>query len=726
MPPTSLPDEIISEILSPALKVDDADFSANAYLSPFAHFSEPPSAYLLVCKAWLRVSTPLLYGVVVLRSTAQAKALSAVVASNNQLGSFVRKLRVEAGYGPAMHTLLKYTPNITDLFVSFNLSPRDSTDGLCRGLELINPIRLILADIAYYHSGHNMASKLADALIQVSPNWNKLTVLDISSPSPYGPSNRVTRISEAIAREKRLSTIVIGSVKFGSRAWDSFKRCPLQVIRISTPLQSQSELDSAISLQKTLAAVGKTSLRYQINLGAQTAIPQANVLPNVNLNPNFVPMAAAPQEIQDSVWSLILEFASFPINRTANKLLLVCKSFSRLALPHIYAKVTLLNRKSALKLARTAVQSPAHALHIRELHLSHNYNAYASRLIQSEAPADFDDPILEILRNTRALETFTSRYCTSFDPEASSSSTWLGYNELSVSWDAFTQLSQTANIALRELCVDVPARQGNYAGTPRQAPVVFNAFSNLRKLHWRSYTMFDTDFVSAAYEDAFPRLEELQIWEAHATLLEVLSLMKLPALKNLTILSNIIHASLRNLLRAHGNSLKTLVVLIDNLNALVSTSRSNGVLHLCPNLTELTILCRNVLFRYPNSTFPATNMLHSATPVRALTKIKFILPATVWAKSSTLKWETFFADLSSQVKRTIPNLQEVQLASAPSWPTNERDMVKNPWIRVAEGLLAVGVQVSDKTGTKWRSRLSTKPPVRTMTTRTSARRQNGL
>ncbi|KAJ7052161.1 hypothetical protein C8F01DRAFT_1261886 [Mycena amicta] len=156
-----------------------------------------------------------------------------------------------------------------------------------------------------------------------------------------------------------------------------------------------------------------------------------------------------------------------------------------------------------------------------------------------------------------------------------------------------------------------------------------------------------------------------------ATLLDVLSLMKLPALKNLTILSSINHESLRNLLRAHGNSLKTLVILIDNLNGLVSTSRSNGVLHLCPNLTELTILCRNVLSRFHNSTFPATNMLHSATPVRALTKIKIILPATVWAKSSTLKWETFFADFSNQVKRTIPNLQEVQLGSAPSWPTNE-------------------------------------------------------
>ncbi|KAJ7048733.1 hypothetical protein C8F01DRAFT_1266616 [Mycena amicta] len=373
MPATCLPDEIIVEILAPALK-DSAPYRIR--LRPYfygglrrlpdrsrtvpahagSHFSESPSAYLLVCKAWLRVSTPLLYNVVVLRSTAQAKALSSVVASNSQLGSFVHKLRVEGGYGSAMHTLLKHTPNITDLYLSFDLYPRDSTDGLCKGLSLINPIRLILADLTYFESGSNTASKLIDALIRVGPNWNNLTVLDISCPSHYGPSNWLTRIAEASAREKHLSTIVVGSVKLASKVAEALKGCPPEVIRISPPLRSELELDSAILLRRTLAAAGKTSLQYQINIAnnSQPNIPRYHY---VNRNPNFVPLAAAPQEIQDSIWSLILEFACFPINRTANQLLLVCKRFSRLALPHVYATVTLVTRKSALKLARTTFQS---------------------------------------------------------------------------------------------------------------------------------------------------------------------------------------------------------------------------------------------------------------------------------------------------------------------------------------------------------------------------------
>ncbi|KAJ7801061.1 hypothetical protein B0H14DRAFT_3490040 [Mycena olivaceomarginata] len=51
----SLPDEIISEILSPALKVPDEAFCDTSNVSPFSNYSESTSAYLLVCKSWLQV-----------------------------------------------------------------------------------------------------------------------------------------------------------------------------------------------------------------------------------------------------------------------------------------------------------------------------------------------------------------------------------------------------------------------------------------------------------------------------------------------------------------------------------------------------------------------------------------------------------------------------------------------------------------------------------------------
>ncbi|KAJ7443506.1 hypothetical protein B0H11DRAFT_1696528, partial [Mycena galericulata] len=86
--------------------------------SPFASFSESSSASLLVSKSWLRVSTPLLYHVVVLRSKAQAGALRTALSRNPVLGRFIKKLRVEGGFGKHMHDILKVASNITDIFLS--------------------------------------------------------------------------------------------------------------------------------------------------------------------------------------------------------------------------------------------------------------------------------------------------------------------------------------------------------------------------------------------------------------------------------------------------------------------------------------------------------------------------------------------------------------------------------------------------------------------------------
>jgi hypothetical protein len=173
----SLPDEIISEILSPALKVSDEIFSDTSKVSPFAKYSESTSAYLLVCKSWLRVSTPLLYNVVILRSKAQAKALSLALARNKELGQFIKKLRVEGGYGTPMLTILQSSPNISDLFVSLEIYSSDNCSGLCKGLSLLNPNRLILWDLSRKPPENKMVSQLLDALAKSISRWDRLVCL---------------------------------------------------------------------------------------------------------------------------------------------------------------------------------------------------------------------------------------------------------------------------------------------------------------------------------------------------------------------------------------------------------------------------------------------------------------------------------------------------------------------------------------------------------------------
>ncbi|KAK7020336.1 hypothetical protein R3P38DRAFT_3197662 [Favolaschia claudopus] len=109
MTPTlsSVPEEILAEILSRILNVPDEMFSDTSEISPFAGSSQSVCALLRlgVCKRWLRVATPLLYGTVVIRSKGQANALATVLREQN-LGRFVRNLRLEGGFGRQVEDIL--------------------------------------------------------------------------------------------------------------------------------------------------------------------------------------------------------------------------------------------------------------------------------------------------------------------------------------------------------------------------------------------------------------------------------------------------------------------------------------------------------------------------------------------------------------------------------------------------------------------------------------------
>ncbi|KAJ7891416.1 hypothetical protein B0H14DRAFT_2335895, partial [Mycena olivaceomarginata] len=124
------------------------------------------------CRAMACVATPLLFNVVVLRSKAQVKALSLVLSRNKELGNFIRRLWVEGGYRPPMHIILQYSPNVSDLFVSLDIYSSDNTNGLCKGLQLINLARFVLRDRRSLEN--KMVSQLLDALSQSITKWDRL------------------------------------------------------------------------------------------------------------------------------------------------------------------------------------------------------------------------------------------------------------------------------------------------------------------------------------------------------------------------------------------------------------------------------------------------------------------------------------------------------------------------------------------------------------------------
>lgn len=215
------PDEIISEILSPLLKHSDEVFSDTSEKSlVIPGFSS--SAYLLVCKAWLRVSTPLLYNVVILRTTGQAEALEKVLKENRVFGSFIKKLRIEGGFGPATHTILKCAPNITDIFMTLSIWGTDNTTGLCNGLPLINPRRVILVDGTASNEFITPSSskpkknkqvyRLLETLVAVIPKWDKLTTfvfpyVDVEENATS--TERAYALAEALRKSKSLETLLV-------------------------------------------------------------------------------------------------------------------------------------------------------------------------------------------------------------------------------------------------------------------------------------------------------------------------------------------------------------------------------------------------------------------------------------------------------------------------------------------------------------------------------------
>ncbi|KAJ7177655.1 hypothetical protein C8R46DRAFT_1187964 [Mycena filopes] len=124
-----LPDEIISEILSSALKVSDERFPGTSDVSPFAKYELSTSAYLVtvVCKDWLRVVTPLLYNVVVLRSRSQVNALEKVLDTRDAILDRVLffAMDVEArlpNSGPHKHKAGSSPSRLAILLVSKNFN----------------------------------------------------------------------------------------------------------------------------------------------------------------------------------------------------------------------------------------------------------------------------------------------------------------------------------------------------------------------------------------------------------------------------------------------------------------------------------------------------------------------------------------------------------------------------------------------------------------------------
>ncbi|KAJ7860508.1 hypothetical protein B0H13DRAFT_2282648 [Mycena leptocephala] len=487
-----LPDEIISEILSPALKVSDEVFSDTSDVSPFANYSESTSAYLLVCKSWLRVATPLLYNVVILRSKAQAKALSVALSKNKQLGQFIKKLRVEGGYGPSMLLILQCSPNISDLFISFEIYASDNTAGLCKGLPLLNPTRFILRDVHNKRLENKMVSQLVDTVAELISKWDRLCVFDC----PYiRKLDRGTKIIQPLVKSKRLHTLAIPNASGLSWAYSMFKQCPLKHPHKKPGpalmgLLKYTEIESP--------AFGK----------AKAQDPILELPPS--LNPAFKPMAGAPKAVQDAVWARVLYFA-MSIPELADD----PSPRKRLGLPHYYTHTVLRDDSAISNFAYFFLKPIARPTCSQLGGTSEAYDAWSTEFSDDES--DFDE-VLQ--RGSDARHPFTNR---------------------PISWGAFEALAKSCGSSLHKFSVRIGKRQSASA-------TIFNDFTALRTLSWKC----QSSFINAP-PDGFPNLEELWISQTSQSFLATLSRMRLQSLRRVLLSSGAKYPE--EFLKAHGRKL---------------------------------------------------------------------------------------------------------------------------------------------------------------------------
>jgi len=120
-----LADETLAYILDQVLAVDDDDFASCADRSPFENRHWSSANTLFVCKRWMRIGTPALYHTIILRSDAQAQSLVRTL-KKSQLGTFVRKLRLEGRSWTALATIFKISTNMTDFCFQVSSTPYDT------------------------------------------------------------------------------------------------------------------------------------------------------------------------------------------------------------------------------------------------------------------------------------------------------------------------------------------------------------------------------------------------------------------------------------------------------------------------------------------------------------------------------------------------------------------------------------------------------------------------
>ncbi|KAJ6541185.1 hypothetical protein DFH09DRAFT_1174702 [Mycena vulgaris] len=677
-----LPDEIVSEILTPVLRVPDHVFSdTSTGTSPFATYQESTSAILLVCKAWLRVSTPLLYHVVVLRSKAQVKALDATLKTNPDLGRFIKKLRVEGGFGSCMRGILQNAPHITVIFLSLHIHASDSPSGLVLGLPLVNPQRVIIWDRDEHPLKNKHVGELMKAVeLSAKKKWSNMTTIVF----PYtGVTQNRNSFVMAMSSIPTVTTVSFPVWKnmytclLPRHIHDIAQKASIQTIEIRvaiTPTQAESHFDRP-EHSLLMPKLRFTDIRPEVL--SRKSPPKVAVARPVD--PSFRPMASSPQTTVDLIWKHVLFFAMKDVldadrglhsnliflrrlHRTLNQrqlqYVLVSKTFHRLALQYLYRWPVFSTSQSLQNFRRTLAKNPSLGLHMRE----------PTCYLTLSSPTLTDEIQTALFVHTPHLTRLVLDGGVRMD------------------WGVFRTLAECTGASLVELSVCV-SPQKDASGDLDPDPAVFYRFTALRSLVWSYSTVkFSSD---AKVSGVLPALEFLHL--RSESLYPILTALELPSIRRAKLCGD---AEAHSFLAAHGKKIRELTMFRPTFNKVVA---------LCPNLCNFDIRLGTPTGEpHPYKVFAQTWSYQPQHHV--LTRLALDKYPQDRKADEDAEWDMILSPLEPS---HLPALCELQVLQC-KWPAaNEHAIAQSGWVKRAEKLWKRGIKLMDKDGVHWRPRLKT-------------------
>ncbi|KDQ60076.1 hypothetical protein JAAARDRAFT_77323 [Jaapia argillacea MUCL 33604] len=704
-----LPDELIKEIISPVLRVPEEMFADMQSESVFCRFEISTSTILLVCKRWLRVATPLLYEVVVLRSKAQAQVLAGVLKANKLFGAFIKKLRVEGGYGAPMHRILTAAPNIKELYVTLALWSNDSVSGLCRSLHRIDPSRLLIHDLIDSPHANSAGTQLATALCEcIQHKWKNLKV--VQSPMVHGGRGWVRDRSGLIAQREAMFRRALSQAP--ALETIIYEQSPNQLIEyynhakviprnphVKSIIFKTRACDTLVNQMKEIPGLlDVITFELPKKPASEPEPPTPSLL---FLDPSYIPFASAPEDIGDQVWTRIFSFAmqiefrdreltevdvgtlrKAQVGNTSVALMQVSKTFHRLTLPLLYGYPILDSIPPLRAFSTRLIANPSLGLLVRSLAVS-NTDFFSHH---------DEDGLWDVVSRTPHLQRL-------YAPGGLERSL-ICFSLASLDLRTFVALAKTAGSTLvtfknANVCSshdndsdnDNDSDEDDDGDDVLPGSILAN-FKSIRDLEWMSTVEFSAVTPSSSW---LSTLETLKLSEFHVSFLKILSALRLPSLVGVDIVvGRGAENQFERFVSSHGGKLQDLK--IRSRDAITIS-----IFDMCPRLTSVTL---NDFYVMPRSSV-----------FRCKSDHKHLLKVTIPNESHysivrdhhfQKEWVTLFAELDLSA---FSSLREIQIYGC-EWPTNERAMTKNPWPKWAEETKEKwNVTITDGQGRAWKPRL---------------------